>query len=271
MNRYLRLFRLGNAVMGFIGVMAGAFIASGLNIGDHWINLLVSCLVVVAAMAGGNSVNDYVDREVDKVAHPERPVPRGEISPGNALRAGLASLALACLISLLMVDAVLTLVVIVACALMLLYETVLKQKGFIGNLTIGILTGMVFLFGGAVVGNMGGMLLFAAMAFLATTGREVAKDIEDVKGDEGRVTLPMVLGTKRAALVSAAFFVAGPALSLWPFLDGGMGALYLTVLAADAIFIYAAWIVFRDPHKAQKTAKMAMFAALAAFVLGVLS
>jgi geranylgeranylglycerol-phosphate geranylgeranyltransferase len=50
-----------------------------------------------------------------------------------------------------------------------------------------------------------------------------------------------------------------------------LGVPYLTVLIADAMFIYAAWIVFRNPHEAQKTAKIAMFAALVAFVLGALS
>ncbi|MDD3128484.1 MAG: UbiA family prenyltransferase [Candidatus Methanomethylophilaceae archaeon] len=271
MNRYLRLFRLGNAVIGFIGVIAGAFVAEGLGIGSYWLNIAIACLVVVAVMAGGNSVNDYVDRDIDRTAHPERPVPSGEIAPRSALRVGLASLVLACMISVLMGSLLLTGIVVVACALMISYEMVLKQRGFIGNLTIGVLTGMVFLFGGAVVGNMTDVAVFAVMAFLATTGREVAKDIEDMEGDEGRNTLPMSIGERNAAFVSAAFFIAGPLLSLWPFLDGGLGALYLTVLLADAMFIYAARLVFRDPHKAQKTAKTAMFAALVAFVLGALS
>ena len=122
MNRYLRLFRLGNAVMGFIGVIAGAFIAAGLDIGGYWINILIACLIVVAVMAGGNSVYAYVDREIDKTAHPERPIPMGEIEPEHALRVGLASLVLACLISVLMRSAPLTCIVVAACILMVLYE-----------------------------------------------------------------------------------------------------------------------------------------------------
>lgn len=271
MNRYLRLFRLGNAVIGFIGVIAGAFIAAGLDIGGHWVNILIACLIVVAVMAGGNSVNDYVDREIDRTAHPERPIPMGEIEPGRALRAGLASLVLACIISVLMKSLLLTFIVIAACVLMVLYEMVLKQRGFAGNLTIGVLTGMVFLFGGAVVGNTADVVIFAVMAFLATTGREVAKDIEDMESDEGRSTLPMRIGERNAAIVSAAFFITGPVLSMWPFLSGRLGIPYLTVLLADAMFIYAALIVFKNPRKAQKTAKIAMFAAIVAFVLGALS
>ena len=161
MNRYLRLFRLGNAVIGFIGVIAGAFVAEGLGIGSYWLNIAIACLVVVAVMAGGNSVNDYVDRDIDRTAHPERPVPSGEIAPRSALRVGLASLVLACMISVLMGSLLLTGIVVVACALMISYEMVLKQRGFIGNLTIGVLTGMVFLFGGAVVGNMTDVAVFA--------------------------------------------------------------------------------------------------------------
>ena len=271
MNRYLRLFRLGNAVIGFIGVIAGAFIAAGLDIGGYWVNIAIACMIVIAVMAGGNSVNDYVDREIDRTAHPERPIPMGEIAPGRALGIGLTSLALACIVSILMGSLLLTAIVIAACTLMVLYEMVLKQRGFVGNLTIGALTGMVFLFGGAVVDNPADVAVFAIMAFLATTGREIAKDIEDMEGDEGRSTLPMRIGERNAAIASAVFFVAGPLLSLWPFLDGQLGVPYLTVLIADAMFIYAAWIVFRNPHEAQKTAKIAMFAALVAFVLGALS
>ena len=37
--------------------------------------------------------------------------------------------------------------VIVAMALMLTYEMSTKKKGFSGNLTIGLLTGMLFVFG----------------------------------------------------------------------------------------------------------------------------
>ena len=47
------------------------------------------------------------------------------------------------------------------------------------------------------------------------------------------------------------------------------GPLYYTVVVADAIFLYCAAVVFNDPHKAQKSAKIAMVVALVSFILGV--
>jgi len=43
------------------------------------------------------------------------------------------------------------------------------------------------------------------------------------------------------------------------------------VLLADAMFIYSVWVVFRNPGRASRAAKLAMLFALAAFLLGALT
>jgi len=256
--------------MGIIGVLVGAFIAAGFDIGGHAQGLAVACGVIVAFIAGGNSLNDYTDREIDKAAHPERPLPRGEIAPRTALALGISGLAVALLLSLAMGSVVATGIVAAAAALMASYELALKKMGFVGNVTIAALTGMIFLFGGAAVGNAEGGLVVAAMAALVSVGREIAKDIQDMESDEGRNTLPMAIGRRNASAVAAAFFVSGTALSVWPFIEQTFGPLYCAVFAADAIFIYSAFIIFRRADVSQKMAKIAMFVALIAFVLGVI-
>ena len=87
MNRFLRLFRFGNGIMGIVGVIVGAFIASGTGITEYAFGIGLSCVIVFIFMAGGNALNDYVDREIDKTAHPDRPVPRRNL-PRTALAAG---------------------------------------------------------------------------------------------------------------------------------------------------------------------------------------
>jgi geranylgeranylglycerol-phosphate geranylgeranyltransferase len=268
-KEYLRLFRLGNGAIGILGVLIGAFIATGVGIADHLLGIAVGCVVVAVSIAGGNSLNDYIDRDIDRIGHPDRPLPKGEITPAAALRVGIVLLAAAVAISLILQSVQVTGAVIVAVVLMAAYETLLKQRGFVGNIVIALLTGMVFLFGGAIVGDVMSVAVMAAMAALVNVGREIAKDIEDMGSDEGRKTLPMTLGARNAAIVGAAFFVSGPALSVWPLLDHTFGPLYCLVFAADAIFIYTAFIIFRNAHKAQKLAKIAMPIAMAAFVLGV--
>ena len=161
-------------------------------------------------------------------------------------------------------------IVVIASTLMISYEMFLKQRGFIGNVTIAVLTGMIFLLGGAVCNNVIIVIPIALMAMLVNIGREVSKDIEDLDSDEGRNTLPMRIGTRNAAVVASLSFLFGVALSIWPLLDGSMNHLYLLILAADVMFIYAAFIVFRNAYESQRVAKIAMAVALLAFVIGVI-
>ena len=254
-----------------IGIIASAFIAAdGTDAFDSWMKIILACAIVVIFMGGGNALNDYVDRDIDVVSHPERPVPSGRIKPKHALYTGCLALALAVMLSLLFWDVLCIVIVMAACVLMLLYELVLKQRGFVGNVTIAALTGGIFLLGGAVVGNIEGTFVLAGMAVLVNIGREITKDIEDMEGDKGRRTLPMSIGKKRAGIVAAVFYLAGVALSVLPFITGTFGVLYAAIVIPDVMFIYASYILFTDPRASQKAAKFAMLAALAAFMLGVI-
>ncbi|TMK44026.1 MAG: hypothetical protein E6G55_11790, partial [Actinobacteria bacterium] len=111
--------------------------------------------------------------------------------------------------------------------------------------------------------------ILALLAFMATAGREVSKDIEDVEGDVDRVTLPRRLGVPKAARVATALFLAGVLLSFVPVVLGLFGWAYLAiVLSADGIFIYSGLYSARNPGRAQRTAKYGMIVALVAFLAG---
>jgi geranylgeranylglycerol-phosphate geranylgeranyltransferase len=267
-NKYLRLFRLGNGLMGILGVLTGALIAAGLDIADSWLNIVIASFVAVWFIAGGNALNDYIDRDIDLTAHPDRPIPSGEMTAKQALYAGAFAFILAIAVSFFLWDPASILIVMIACFLMLSYELFLKQRGFIGNVTIAVLTGMLFLLGGAVVGNIESVVAISCMAILVSIGREIAKDIEDMEGDEGRNTLPMRIGAKKAAAIASAMLLAGTVLSVWPLISGIFGPLYYIIFAACAIFIYSSFVIFKNPHIAQKLCKYAMLVALAAFILG---
>lgn len=269
MNKYLRLFRFGNGMMGIVGLLVSVFIAVGYGMADEWLHIIIGCVIVLAFVAGGNSLNDAIDAEIDKTAHPDRPVPMGELTADTARRLGYGGLIVAVILSLLL-GPVAAVLVIICAFMMFAYETMLKQRGFIGNLSIAILTGAVFLFAGAIVGDMSQVWVLALLAALVSVGREIAKDIEDMESDEGsRKTLPMAIGVKNAAIIAAAFFIIGPALSFIPFIYNMFGLLYSTVIIADVLFILCAVKVFNDAEKAEKIAKKAMLIALLSFILGV--
>ncbi len=86
---------------------------------------------------------------------------------------------------------------------MVAYSTVGKRSGFAGNLLVSACVAAPFLFGSLVAVNTIkiNILLFASMAFLSNTGREIAKGIVDVQGDSlSKIkTLAVTLGERKAA------------------------------------------------------------------------
>ncbi len=270
MNRFAQLFRIDNCVMGVAGLLIGAFIAVGVSIASYWLELLIASGIVFTFIAAGNSLNDYMDREVDRRAHPERPIPSGRLSEMAALRISSVLFAVSLGLSLFL-DFLSVLIVTSAIAVMVLYELRLKREGLSGNLSIASLTGALFLLGGAVVDGIEMTVAVAAMAFLATLGREIVKDIEDMGADFDRRTLPKRIGARRAGLVGSAAFVIAVGTSFQPFLMGFFGLGYLPiVLVADGIFIYCSIVHFRNPRKGQRWAKIGMVVALIAFLVGAI-
>ena len=75
-NRYIQLFRIGNCIMGVVGLLIGVLIATGMSIFDYSAQIAIASLLVFTFIIGGNSLNDYMDREIDKVGHPEDQSPQ---------------------------------------------------------------------------------------------------------------------------------------------------------------------------------------------------
>lgn len=267
---YLRLARPGNCAMASVGALLASIICGGPEaLSDFALDIVLSMATVAAFTAAGNSLNDYFDKDTDKVAHPDRPLPRGILSPSAALNMSIILFVLALVLSV-RVSHWSFVIVVTSIAVMVGYEMLLKAEGVAGNLAISWLTGALFLFGGAAVDNLGLASILAALAFLATLGREVVKDVQDMEGDKGaRRTLPMRIGPRKAGMAAAASFCFAVALSPAPYLLDLLSVWYVpAVAAADAIFIYCALIQFDNPEKGQKTAKLAMLVALLAFLIG---
>jgi geranylgeranylglycerol-phosphate geranylgeranyltransferase len=107
------------------------------------------------------------------------------------------------------------------------------------------------------------------MAMLATLGREIVKDVQDMGSDFDRRTLPQRIGARKAGVIASTAFLVAVSLSFEPYLAGRFGLAYLAaVLFADAIFIYCSIVHFRNPRQGQKWAKYGMLVALVAFLLG---
>lgn len=274
MRGYLGLARPLNAGMSAVGVFVGGFVAVGpgafLDVG---VPLALAAAAAASFTAGGNALNDITDRATDAVNHPDRPLPAGRLSVRQAGVFAAAAFALAAALGAL-VNVWCLAIVLANALLMYAYESGLKARGFPGNLAIAYLVGSLFLFAGfaSYAGDatrLSRVGVLAALAFLTTVGREVAKDIEDMAGDVDRRTLPQRIGARPAGVLAALAFAAAVALSVVPWSSGLVAPAYAAiVVVADGMFIYAALHSAARPARAQRVAKYAMVVALAAFLAG---
>jgi geranylgeranylglycerol-phosphate geranylgeranyltransferase len=130
-------------------------------------------------VGGGNALNDYNDRETDKENHPERPIPSGSISADTASIYAQALLCSGLMILLFTLENKMPFVIaLIGILLLTAYENGLKAAGISGNITVGLMSGAVFLFAGMAVNDPGPTLWMFGLAVLATITREIIKDIQ---------------------------------------------------------------------------------------------
>jgi geranylgeranylglycerol-phosphate geranylgeranyltransferase len=269
MKGYIRLLRPVNAIMASLGTVIGGIVA--LESVKALLNykLYIAMLAVFFILMAGNIINDYFDLEIDRINHPNRPLPSGEISKGTARNIAIIFFTIGIILSFLLYNIIQVVIVILAIALLISYEWKAKASGLIGNIIISFLVGLVFIFGSLSIRFSYIVVILALMAILANLAREIVKDVEDVKGDINRKTLPKKIGTK-LSIISAAFFIfIAISLSPVPYLYFGWKGWYVGVVAiADLFFIFAAFYSFTDQSKGQSFIKLAMIMGLIAFLVG---
>jgi geranylgeranylglycerol-phosphate geranylgeranyltransferase len=287
MQPHIQLLRPLNSAMAAVAVFVGALVATGYSLfsSPYLMGMGVAMLVAFIYTGAGNALNDYYDRFTDRVNHPTRPIPRKKITPRAAKELAGILFGLGALLALFIgwpdFNLLCLAVALVNGVLLAGYEMRLKRLGFVGNLTVSWLTASLFLFGGASVVSDPGPTLFplpviilAMLAFLASVGREITKGIEDVRGDRDRKTLPRIIGVRRSGYMAAGWTCAAIALSPLPVYPLGLFSpwLYLPIVVfADGIFIYSVFVVFKNAAIASKTTKLAMVAALLAFLAGAMT
>jgi len=273
----LQLARPINCVMSALGVGIGGVVAARSGAWGEFAGPLALAGAAAASFtAGGNALNDLYDRETDRVNHPDRPLPSGSVTLREA-RAFTAAAFVVTAVLAALVNVFAFAVVILNIALMVLYEASLKAQGAPGNLVIAYLVGSLFLFAEVSVfrsstAPLVRTSLLAALAFFTTVGREITKDIQDVRGDVDRRTLPRRIGIRPAGWAAALSFLVGVLLSLAPLPLHVLSVAYAAlVIPADGMFIYAALHSAANPARSQRVAKYGMIVALAAFLAGALA
>jgi len=271
MNPYLALTRPGNMILTAIAVIAGSFIAAGPEIMDFQIEVAICCVCSMILVGGGNALNDYNDRETDKENHPERPIPSGSISADTASIYAQALLGSGLLILLFALENKMPFVIaLIGILLLTAYENGLKAAGISGNITVGLMSGAVFLFAGMAVNDPGPTLWMFGLAVLATITREIIKDIQDLEGDRDRRTLPANIGIENSMRVAILFLLIAIGLSYTAMnqFDGMASNAYLGgITLANGTMLFGIYNAKQENYfGGQKNIKQGMGIAMLAFI-----
>jgi len=249
----------------------------------NWLNILYGFLTGFTFCAAAMVINDYYDRKIDAINEPQRPLPSGIIKPKEALAFMVWLIVVGFVFALLVSPYGLLCFVVAGVSLVITatYLTVGKRSGLPGNFLVSACVAIPFIYGSVtVIGTVGlNVLLFASMAFLSNTGREIAKGIVDVKGDkvEGVKTLAVRFGEKVAAAVAVAFFMFAVALTPVTWFLGLVGILFVPlVLVTDIGLIGCSVFLLLNPsrEKARKIKNIVLLlflVGLLAYLFGALS
>ncbi|MGD9131897.1 MAG: geranylgeranylglycerol-phosphate geranylgeranyltransferase [Candidatus Bathyarchaeota archaeon] len=269
----LRLTRPLNCLMMGFAVIVGASLVSTLSL---TISLLLGFVTSFSLTAASMTINDYYDRQIDAINEPNRPIPKGDVSPKEALifAAALTTIGLVAAFKTNLPSLV---VAVTALIISLAYITKGKKTGLPGNLLVSATVVIPFIYGGLTVGQLEtSTLLFVAIVFLSNTGREITKGIVDVEGDRSHniKTIAVTYGERTAAAAAAIFTLSAVCLSPLPWLWRLVSDWFLLpVVITDIGMIASSFLLLRDYSrknaKTMKNLSLIWFATgLLAFILG---
>ena len=275
------LMRMKNILLASIATPVGALLALGdLTSITNYPEVIFATTSVLFFMGAGNAMNDLRDIEIDRIAHPSRPLAREALSEVEARRItitlailSLGSLAACCLLMKNEIAYTLTIYGIVA-LLMLSYDSFfeLKNKGLLGNVSISLLVGAVTLYGASSVGEISNPLIWyvSGVVFFVNLAREIVKDCQDLDADsETRVTLPMKIGLENSRMVAYVLTLFGIVMLYIPYWQGPFefGQLLFQAPAMLVLITLNGPMWKGDDYVAATRLRIAMLLGLLGFIL----
>ena len=263
------------------GVLIGVIVGGG----STYVAAILGFFTALFIQAGTFALNDYCDLESDIAnRRMDRPLVRGAITKSVALLVACVATALgivfAVILTLFLNDPLLFVLAFILAVLGILYDLKMKEYFVVSNFYIAFTMAVPFIYGGLIASDRISteLIILSCIALLAGFGREVMKDIADVKGDELRdvKSLARVYGVATAKRVVIGSYLLAVLLSVVPFLVVNTSyyfnfAYLLPIAAADVLFLHTC-IGLRnvDPDYGfmRKETLMAIAIGLVAFICG---
>jgi geranylgeranylglycerol-phosphate geranylgeranyltransferase len=259
-------------MMGF-AVFVGVILANPTSFASFLLNIFYGFCTGFSLTGAAMIINDYYDREIDAVNEPARPIPSGLISTNEALSLFIF-ISLIGFIFAFFTSILCLIVSFISWIIVISYVTFGKKTGLFGNFLVSICVGIPFIYGSLIIFNevISSVIIFALMAFLSNTGREITKGIVDIKGDkkEGIRTIAVNYGSKFAAISAVLFFILAVLLTPIPvFLDLVSFWFIPFIIITDSSFFVVSILLLKDYSRIN--ARRIKNIVLLCFALGFLS
>ena len=238
-----------------ISTVALGAVMMGVDYEEKLLTLALHAFTIGCFIAGWFAINDLLDIDIDRINHPQRPLPSENISELSAKKYGHRMMILSGvgMVAIIMNDEKniegmawkdSVAVWLVALLMMIAYELdgpfnpALKKRMFWGNLTIAMTMAITILFGAAAIDYALHPLLWlvAAAACVLTTAREMIMDNRDAIGDLDRNTYAKIKGVERTRKTVWILSVASCLLLVMPFAVGFLPWILVIFILPSIIF-----------------------------------
>ena len=235
-------------------------------------NFAMLVMATTFLAAAGYAINDYFDRKVDMINHPDSVVVGTKIPRRTAMSINNAFNILAIIagfhISYQIGHFNMGFIFVIISGILWFYSSTYKKWFLVGNIIVSVFAALVpflvLLYEIPLLNRIPSLsssdssvisMIFlyisgyAFFAFLTTLAREIIKDIEDIDGDRsyGRRTLPVVLGILTSRIIVSviiAVLIAAVTYISW-FFFGDMLSLAYSFLLITTPLIYTIYLLFR--------------------------
>ncbi len=274
---FIKLIRPLNVAITFLSVWAGVFISAGKIESGNLLKILLASIGAALINASGNVINDVFDIATDKANRKKnRPLVDGEISK----KAAVIFYVILTLLSIpfLYYSGTAQLIIgIISIVLLFLYSLILKRLPMLGNIIVGLETGLVFVYAGFLTETWWNSFIPFYFALHINIIRELIKSWEDLPGDSQNFiyTLPYFIEETTTKIVIAVLSVLLMFVTYLPYYFSKYNEYYLIIvmLGVNIPLIYVIKKIFEketDFPKVHKTMKAAMLLGLLAMVVGVM-
>ena len=244
---HLETWRLYTVIWCGLVSLAGSCIALG-GLPEIKIALL-ALFIPMMGWTAGLYLADFLDRKLDAIQKPHRPIPSGRIKPKEALLIG-AIFAIAGLILSFLLGMNNVILVFVVALLVLGYAKISKSLGIMGNLNRGIVTVAAYFFGVFSIGQSIQEIeihiwLLAIVFLFHDTNSNLVGAIRDMEGDEkgGYKTIPVKYGIKKSILILLALTFIWLSLTLYlPFRYSFLNIEFYYIMIIDIIILITFYV-----------------------------